>query len=324
MDSAMKRHLMNSYSSIPGWAVCVCLLAFFAGCGESSSGSSAGSSGQAEDGRIKVVCTTTMITDLAQRLAGDDAEVLGIMKTGEDPHVYDVRPRDAQLIADADVVLMNGLHLESTLLHIIEHNAEGALVSALAEDDRIKTLGSETVEGAPDPHCWFNVQYFKVYTERARDALAQADPGNVEAYRARAEAYLAELDALDAFVTEQIGSIPRDRRAMVTSHDAFQYYGNRYGIDVLAVIGISTEQQPRPQDIVALESEVRERGVKALFIETSVSRTLNDIVKKIAKSTGASIGGTLYSDSLGEPGTEAGTYIGMVRHNTRTIAEALR
>jgi manganese/zinc/iron transport system substrate-binding protein len=295
-----------------------------AGCDESSTGATQGQAGAASGGKLKVVCTTTMITDLAQRIAGDDAQVLGIMKTGEDPHVYDVRPRDAQLISDADVVLMNGLHLESTLLHIIEHNAEGALVAALAEDERIKTLGSETIEGAPDPHCWFNVQYFKVYAERARDALAKADPGNAEAYKARAQAYFLELDALDAFVAEQISSIPRDRRVMVTSHDAFQYYGNHYGIDVLAVIGISTEQQPRPQDIVSLESQVKERGVKALFIETSVSRTLNDIVKKIADATGASIGGTLYSDSLGDPGTDAGTYIGMVRHNTTTITKALR
>lgn len=296
------------------------------GCDGRASGTADGTSGAAGDGgrKIEVVCTTTMIADLARHIAGDDAEVVGIMKTGEDPHVYDVRPRDAQLIAEADVVLMNGLHLESTLLHVIEHNAEGAVVKALAEDERIETLGSVTTAGAPDPHCWFNVPYFKVYAERACDALSEADPVHAEAFAERTAAYIRQLEELDVWVTEQIDSVPRERRVMVTSHDAFEYYGARYGIDVLAVIGISTEQQPKPQDITALKTQVSERGVKALFIETSVSRTLNDIVKKVAEDTGASIGGTLYSDSLGEPGTEAGTYIGMVRHNTRTIAEALR
>ncbi len=312
---------------IAGFLVLSLLLFTLSGCGEESTGASSGGAappGNEEGGKFTIVCTTTMIADLAKNLAGDNAEVLGIMKTGEDPHVYDVRPRDAQMIANADVVLMNGLHLESTLEHVIEHNAQGATVAKLAEDDRIKTLGSETIEGAPDPHCWFNVAYFKVYTERARDALIAADPSNAEAYQARAKAYLAELDTLDAYVTEQMGSIPQERRVIVTSHDAFQYFGKRYGVDVLAVIGISTEQQPRPQDITALEAKVASRNVKALFIETSVSRTLNDIVKKIADHSGASIGGTLYSDSLGDPGTDAGTYIGMVRQNTDLIVKALK
>ena len=303
----------------------VLLLLFMlaAGCDEASTGAPAQSGPDSTDKPV-VVCTTTMIADLAQRLAGDDAQVLGIMKTGEDPHVYDVRPRDAQMIADADVVLMNGLHLESTLEHIIEHNAEGAVVAKLAEDDRIKTLGSETIEGAPDPHCWFNVAYFKVYTERALDALIAADPANAQSYQERAVVYLAELDQLDAYVHKQMGTIPQEQRVIVTSHDAFQYFGKRYQVDVMAVIGISTEQQPRPQDIEALEAKVASRNVKALFIETSVSRTLNDIVKKLADRSGASIGGTLYSDSLGDPGTEAGTYIGMVRQNTDLIVKALR
>ena len=296
------------------------LLAFAAvGCG----GEEPGASGAQQAGKIRVVCTTTMIADLARNIAGDDAQVIGIMKTGEDPHVYDVRPRDAQMIADADVVLMNGLHLESTLLHIIDHNATGAVVSRLAEDERIKTLGSQDAEGAPDPHCWFDVNYFKVYAQRACDALVQADPTHAQGYKARAAAYIDELDKLDEYVVQQLGTIPQDKRVILTSHDAFNYYGHRYGVKVLAVIGISTDQQPKPQDIAALEAQVTGQGVRALFIETSVSRTLNDIVKKIAANSGASIGGSLYSDSMGDPGTPAGTYIGMVRHNTDLIVKAL-
>lgn len=274
--------------------------------------------------KLSVVCTTTMIADLANVLAGDLADVKGIMKAGEDPHVYEVRPRDVQLIAEADVVLMNGLHLEATLAHVVENSAKRAKVAALAESPQIVPLESEAARGAPDPHCWFNVQYFRVYTERARDALIEADPKNADHYRKKADAYLAQLSELHEWVKGQIASIPREQRVMVTSHDAFQYFGRTYFIDVFGVIGISTEQQPKPGDMERLLSLVRERKVKALFIETSVSKTLNDIVKKVAEQSGAQIGGTLYSDSLGEPNTEVGTYIGMIRHNTKIIVEALK
>jgi len=273
--------------------------------------------------KLRVVCTTTMITDVAGVIAGDAAEVRGIMRAGEDPHVYDVRPRDVQLIAEGELILMNGLHLEATLAHVIEHNAKGKVVR-LAETPQIVPLESEQTRGAPDPHCWFNVQYFRVYAERARNALIEADPKNADGYRQRADAYVKELDSLHEWVKQQIESIPRERRAMVTSHDAFQYFGRTYFIDVFAVIGISTEQQPKPQDIARLESIVRERGVKALFVETSVSQTLNDIVKKVAEASGAKIGGTLYSDSLGAPGTPTGTYLGMVRHNVNTVVDSLK
>jgi manganese/zinc/iron transport system substrate-binding protein len=279
------------------------------------------------NGKIRVICTTTMIADLAREIAGPDAEIVGIMRVGEDPHVYEVRPRDAQQIATAELVLINGLHLESTLLHVIENNARGKVV-ALAEDPRIEPLsGAQKAGGlavAPDPHCWFNVQFFRIYAERARDALCEADGRHAADYRRRAEEYIKKLDDLHAWIEGQMAGIPRERRVIVTSHDAFAYYGRAYGVEVHAVIGISTEQQPKPQDLTALEKLVLERGVKALFIETSVNKTLNDLVERIAKNTGVRIGGTLYSDSLGAPDTEAGSYLDMVRHNTRIIVEALK
>ncbi len=270
-----------------------------------------------------VVATTTMIADLARRLVGDHATVIGIMRTGEDPHVYDPRPRDAQEIAGADLVLANGLHLEATLGHIIEHNARGKVVN-LAEDPRITPLASADKLGAPDPHCWFDIRHFKVYVEKARDALIEIDPRNEQAYRANAGSYLAELDELHQWVREQLDKLPRQQRVMVTSHDAFQYFGAAYGVDVHAVIGMSTEQQPRPQDIERLEAQIREHSIRAVFVETSVSNTLNDIVRKVAQRTGAKIGGTLYSDSLGPPDEPTGSYLGMIRHNTVTLVEALR
>lgn len=283
-------------------------------------------SARGDDGgeKLKIVCTTTMIADLAERLAGDVAEIRGIMRTGEDPHVYEVRPRDVQLIAGADLLLINGLHLEATLGHVIDNNASNATVVRLAETPEIKPLESEQFRGAPDPHCWFNVSYFRIYVERARDALVEIDPENAKVYHQNATEYLKELDELHAWTKAAIATVPRRQRVMVTSHDAFQYFGSTYEIDVYAVIGISTEQQPKPRDIQRLETIVRDRNVRALFVETSVSQTLNNLVKKIARRTGVTIGGTLYSDSLGPPEGDAGTYIGMVRYNVKTVVEALK
>jgi manganese/zinc/iron transport system substrate-binding protein len=287
------------------------------GCGQSSPAPSTGGE------KLTVVCTTTMITDLASIIADDDATVIGIMKTGEDPHVYEMRPRDTQDIASADLVLMNGLHLEAQIDHVVENHASGRVVR-LAEDPRIKPRGSDQYQGAPDPHCWFNVEYFKVYAERARDALIEIDPTHAENYRRRTEAYLEELTELHAWAKQQIAAVPKRQRVMITSHDAFGYFGDTYDIEVHAVIGMSTEQIPTGRDKIRLQQLVTDRGAKAVFIETSVSQALNDMVRQIAEATGTRVGGTLYSDSLGEPDTEVGAYLGMFRHNVNTVVEALR
>ncbi len=272
------------------------------------------------DGRPTVVCTTTMIADLAANLVGDKAHVIGIMRPGEDPHIYEPKTGDVDALADADLVLYNGLHLEGTLLKNIQEDATGLTV-ALAESDKIVPLGAA---GAADPHCWMNVRHFIVYAERACQALQKMDPPNAEHYRQRTDGYVRQLEALDREVRAQIAAVPRERRVMVTSHDAFAYYGQAYDIDVHAVIGISTEEQIKPDHVEKLEALVRDRGVRAAFIETSVSRVLNDTVREIAARTGVRIGGTLFSDSLDEPGRPGGSYLGMIRHNTSTIVEALK
>ena len=303
----------------------VLLITVTMGC-DGGTNEAAGWSSRQKNGipRLRVLCTTTIITDLARNIVHDLAEVNGIMKEGEDPHIYDVRPRDVQLINSADLVLMNGLHLEATLTNVIDlHGPKGAIIR-LAEDSRIKTLGSESTKGASDPHCWFNIEYFKVYTENTRDALVHADSDHAEKYRQHAEEYLRQLDELHRWVKQQVLSIPRERRIMITSHDAFQYFGRAYDIEVYAVIGISTDQQPTGRDKLRLQQLVEQRGAKALFIETSVSNALNDMVRQIAKATSSQIGGTLYSDALGPPETPAGTYLGMVQHNVKTVVEALK
>ncbi len=270
-----------------------------------------------------MVTTTTMLDDLVRTLGGDRVHVVGIMKPGQDPHRYDVLPRDAQDIAGADLVVANGLNLEATLHDVIENNAKG-LVIYVAEQDGIEPLGSATYAGAPDPHCWMDVQLYKLYAQAVRDSLVKIDPDHAAEYERRTADYLAELDELDAWVRKRFSEVPQSQRVIVTSHDAFNYFGQAYGVEVHGVIGISTEQAPRPQDIASLEQLVEARSVKALFIESSVTPTLNAVVEKVAQQTGASVGGTLYSDSLGRPGSGADTYVGMIRHNVNTVVEALK
>lgn len=301
------------------------LLSFIAAACSGGSSSDAENSADDTDTRPVVVGTTTIIHDIADNIAGDRMRVLGIMKSGEDPHIYDPRPGDARMLAGGDVVLVNGLHLEGTLHDIVHNNLKpGAVLKELAEDPRIHPIESETYKGAPDPHCWFNVPYVKVYAERTADALAEADPSGAEYYRANLASYLEQLDSLDAYARRVIASIPQERRILVTAHDAFHYFGLEYGIQVMTVIGISTDAEPRPQDMESLISLIEEHNVPAVFIETSVSASLNNMVRKVSEKTGAVVGGTLYSDSLGDPGTPEGTYIGMVRHNLDTIAAALK
>ncbi|MBW7996265.1 MAG: manganese transporter [Candidatus Glassbacteria bacterium] len=278
----------------------------------------------AQKSRPLVAATTTIVADIAANVAGGRMDVISIMKAGEDPHIYDPRPGDARLIARADVVLTNGLHLEGTLHDIVHNNLkDGAVFRELAEDERIEVIESQQYQGAPDPHCWFSIPYVKVYTENAAEALAEADPANADFYRSNAEHYIVRLDSLDRYARKVIGQIPPEKRILVTAHDAFHYFGIEYGVDVMTVIGISTDSEPRPQDVEALVNLVREHGVPAVFIETSVSASLNNLVRKVSEKTGAAVGGTLYSDSLGEPGTDAGTFLGMFRHNVDTIAGAL-
>ncbi|MCZ7586622.1 MAG: zinc ABC transporter substrate-binding protein [Deltaproteobacteria bacterium] len=271
-----------------------------------------------------VVCTTTMIADLARELAGNDAQVVGIMKPGTDPHIYEPRPDDGILFRKADLVLVNGLHLEGKMIDMIENAGNKAV--ELARDERIKIRGKAA---APDPHVWWNASYFAIFTEKARDALVPLVPGREDAVRERAARYIETLTTLHDEAKTAIAQIPEEQRVMVTSHDAFYYFGDAYGIAVDAVLGISTDAQARAAEPIRLAELVAARRIRAVFHETSVSQAQNDLVDSIKRLTeekyrhDVAIAGPLYSDSIGLPGTPADSYVGAFKENVRLVVEAL-
>lgn len=274
-----------------------------------------------------MVCTTTMIADLARQLGGDRVQVVSIMKPGVDPHIYDPSPDDSIWFRKADLVLVNGLHLEGKMIDMI--SAAGNKAVPLAEDPRIKRRQSTTARGAPDPHVWWNVVYFKFFAEQAREALKRIDPEHAGEYDQRAVAYIRELDELDHRVRAGIQSIPETARYMITSHDAFHYYGEAYGLQVDAVLGISTDAQAGAGEQDRLARLCAERRIPAIFHETSVSAAQNRLVDGIRTLAREKyrhelrIAGPLYSDSLGDAGSEADTYISAVKANTRMVVESL-
>lgn len=280
-----------------------------------------------EGTRPVVVCTTTMITDVARQIGQDRVAVVGIIKPGMDPHSYEPTPSDVIWFKKADLILYNGLHLEGRLLDMIEN--AGSTAVAVGEDPRIKLRGKAGAEGAPDPHCWWNAKYFVMYAERTRDALISIDPSGKELYDRQATGYIEELNAADARVRRAIAQIPETQRVLVTSHDAFFYYGEAYGLTVDAVLGISTDAEVRALRAAELARLVARAKVPAVFHETSVSAALNQMVDRIveiAKEEGHPVrvaSEPLYSDSLGAPGTPSGTYLGALLENTRIIVEAL-
>jgi len=286
-----------------------------------------GQGGRAGDNRPLVVCTTTMIADLARQIGADRIRAVGIMPAGTDPHIYEPTPDDSVLFRKADLVLYNGLHLEGKMVQMFSRAGDKAV--ALAEDPRIEPRGAGKQKGAPDPHCWWNAKYFAIYAEQACGALLRVDPDGEAAYRERTETYVAALTALDARIREAIERIPPGQRYLITSHDAFYYYGLAYGLKVDAVLGISTDASVRALRIDELTKLVVQHQIPAIFHETSVTAALNEIVDRVvaqAAKRGHRVvvpDEALYSDSLGEEGTEAGTYLGALRMNTRIVVGGL-
>lgn len=277
---------------------------------------------------ITVVTTIAQIGEPIGVIAAGRARVLSLIGEGVDPHLYRLTRSDVAKLVGADLILYSGLHLEAQMLEMMERFAERkrvvAIGDALAEDGLLPGTSGAT-DAVHDPHVWMDPQLWKKALAAALDALAATDPANADFYRANAADYFAKLDALDTRARTAIASIPPAARALVTAHDAFGYFGRSYGIEVMAIQGISTESEAGIRRIENLVSTLAERKIGAVFVETSVSqRNVRALIEgAAARGHAVRIGGALFSDAMGPKGGYTGTYLGMFDHNVTAIVRAL-
>lgn len=275
----------------------------------------------------RIVATVGMVADIVRQVAGDKAEVVELIGTGVDPHLYKPTRNDIAALQQADVIFYSGLMLEGKLTDALVRVASGGkkVVAVTEKLEEKFLLEPPEFAGHADPHVWMDVAAWSKAVDVVARALADYDAANGAFYADQAKRYQAELAKLDDYVKKVIASIPKQRRALVTAHDAFNYFGRAYGIEVRGIQGISTESEAGLEDINRLVRFIVERDVPAVFVETSVAeKNVRALIEgAAAKGKTVAIGGTLFSDAMGGPGTYEGTYIGMIDHNATTIARSL-
>lgn len=287
-----------------------------------------GASGQAvgcETPVMNTVTTIGMIADIVKNIGGSCVTVEQLMGAGVDPHLYRASEGDVLTLLEADIVFYGGLHLEARLTDVFEAMAKTQPTVAITSDIPADQLLTETTYNQTDPHVWMDVELWATASTTVRDTLVELDPAHTDYYTQNAESYLAELDALDAYIHEQIARVPQEQRVLVTAHDAFQYFGHAYGIEVFAPQGITTTAEAGIEDIRRTIDLITERNIPAVFVESSVPPDVVEAIIEGARARGhdVQIGGQLFSDSMGDAGTPEGTYTGMIRHNVDTIVAAL-
>jgi manganese/zinc/iron transport system substrate-binding protein len=282
------------------------------------------------EGEVDVVTTTNFITDTVLQIGGGRVSVSALMGPGVDPHLYKASAGDVSALREADVIFYSGLLLEAKMGEVLEEIGQGrpvhAVAEAIPEDRLLEPPGGASGEEEFDPHVWFDPSLWKYAALEIRDGLIEVDPDGAPVYRRNANRFLEQLDRLDRRSRRALATIPETRRVLITSHDAFRYLGRRYGIEVSAIQGLSTAAEATTRDIERIARLIADRGVRAVFIESSVPRQTLEAVLASAREQGqeAVVGGELYSDSAGEAGTPEGTYPGMFEANITRIAEGLR
>jgi zinc/manganese transport system substrate-binding protein len=285
---------------------------------------------------LDVVASFSIIGDFAKNVGGDRVKVTTIVGPDGDAHVYEPSPADAKAMAKADVVLVNGLHFEGFLQRLVETSGTQAAIVELTkgvtpiefkpefaeedEGDATAAAGEGHDHGNVDPHAFQSIANARVYVANIIDAFCTADAANCDAYKANAAAYTGKLDALEKEVKDAVASIPKGKRTIITSHDAFGYFEHEYGLTFHAPEGISTEAEPSAADVAKLIDQVREEKAAAVFLENITNQRL---IEQIASETGLKIGGTLYSDALSPSDGPASTYIDLMKHNIATIKGAI-
>jgi zinc/manganese transport system substrate-binding protein len=279
---------------------------------------------------LKVASFSTVLTEIAEQVGGNHVSVVGLVKPGQDPHEYQPTPDDLIQTGDAKLILLSGKHLEHYLDKV--QQATGGKAASLSVGDALPNLKMKADPDEPqakaaadrngmidDPHWWNSVANVEKATVIVRDELIKLDPANRADYEKNAQSYLAKLEELDKWAKRKVAELPRDKRKLVTSHDAFQYLTKNYGFTVYAIEGVSTETEPSDRHIAELIDETKKQHVKAIFLESMLNPKVSS---EITKETGAKIGGTLYADGLGDG--DGSTYDGMIRHNITTIVDALK
>ncbi len=292
----------------------------------SLTGCATGQAAFQDDGRLKVVATTGMLADAVAHVGGPYVQVIQLMGPGVDPHLYKATEGDVHRLLAADLIVYNGLHLEARMADIFAQM--GRFTPTLAAGEAVPRellLASPDYPDQPDPHVWMDVGRWMYAVAAIRDELAAVDPVHAQAYQAQGEAYLDRLEALDDYIRTRAQEVPKPQRVLVTAHDAFQYFGQAYDFEVFAPQGISTVAEAGINDIRRTIDLLVERRIRAIFVESSVPPDVIEAIVAGARARGHQvvIGGELYSDSMGEPGTPQGTYEGMMRHNIDTIVAGL-
>ncbi len=276
--------------------------------------------------KLYIVCTTSIVADGVKNIVKDQAIVESLMGPGVDPHLYKASHGDLVKLQDADIIIYNGLFLEGKMGEILEKLSRKKSVISLGDAiDKNQLLNSSTYQGAYDPHIWFDVKLWKQALASLPPKLAAMDTLNAEPFQTNFDKYSKKLDSLDQAVALRIKEIPDNKRVLITAHDAFEYFGRAYNIEVKGLQGISTLSEPGLQDVSTLVKFIVEREIPAIYTETSVSqKSIKAVLEgSIAKGHIVEIGGSLYSDAMGESGTLEGTYIGMVDANVNKIVSGL-
>lgn len=281
-----------------------------------------------KDGKLKVVTTTGMLADAVRNIGGNNVEVTALMGPGVDPHLYKATAGDIERLQSAHLVVTNGLELEGRMAEILGKLESQGIATYAAAEESLTESGKllDSGLGHPDPHVWFDISLWSDVLKGIAGKMTKMRPDLGPQIADNTRKYQEELGVLDNEVKEAIATVPETQRVLITAHDAFHYFGRRYGFEVLGIQGTSTATEAGISTIRSLAETIAKRKVPAIFVESSVPQATVQALQKAAQDRGQAvkIGGTLFSDAMGAEGTSEGTYIGMVRANVRTIVQALQ
>ena len=278
------------------------------------------------NGKLNVVTTTSMITDLVKNISGEHINLKGLMGSGVDPHLYKASEGDVSKLSNADIIFYNGLHLEGKLVEVFEKMKNKKTIAISDAIDKSTLIGSEYFASNYDPHIWFNLDYWIEAGSFVNKKLQEAIPEHAQVFEENWQNYYKQLVLLKDEISKTIETLPKEKRILVTAHDAFNYFGKSFNFEVVGLQGLSTATEAGVQDVQKLAAFIIEKKVKAIFVESSVPKRTIEALQAAVKSKDHDvvIGGTLYSDALGNAGTIEGTYIGMFEYNVNTIVNALK